>query len=152
MGCSPSSGETLAVASSCLRGKGSSNDVALASLEGRRSAQGRIEEEVTKWTRTRSAAEIMSVLINNEIAAHSVQSSAECLADTQLTHRHNFIWTEHPDRQCLVENTRFSLSRSEVGPKARAPFLGEHTFEVLSDFLAYAANQIADLAALEVLE
>jgi len=128
------------------------NDVALASLEGRRSAQGRIEEGITKWTRTRSAAEVMSVLINHDIAAHSVQSSAECLADTQLTHRQNFIWTEHPDRQCLVENTRFSLSRSEVGPKARAPFLGEHTFEVLSDFLAYDANQIADLAALEVLE
>jgi crotonobetainyl-CoA:carnitine CoA-transferase CaiB-like acyl-CoA transferase len=94
----------------------------------------------------------MSVLINNEIAAHSVQSSTGCLADTQLAHRQNFIWTEHPDRQCVVENTRFSLSRSKVGPTARAPFLGEHTFEVLSDFLAYDANQIADLAALEVLE
>ena len=108
--------------------------------------------EITGWTRTQSAAEVTSVLINNEIAAHSVQSSAECLADTQLAHRKNFIWTEHPDRRCLVENTRFSLSRSEVGPKARAPFLGEHSFEVLSNFLAYDANRIADLAALEVLE
>ena len=60
--------------------------------------------EITRWTRTQSAAEVTSVLINNEIAAHSVQSSAECLADTQLAHRKSIriggAWWRTRDLAC----------------------------------------------------
>ena len=127
-------------------------EVELDSLEGRRAERARIEDEITKWTQNHSAVDITSTLVNNGIAAHGVQSSVECLSDRQLAHREAFIWAEHPHRECIVENARFAFSRSDVGPKARAPFLGEHTFEVLSRFLGYDADRIADLAALEALE
>ena len=94
----------------------------------------------------------MDSLIQAEVAAHQIQSSAECLSDPQLEHRGAFVWFEHPDRRCIVENARFKLSRSEHGPKVRAPFLGEHTFEILSDLVGYSSERIADLAAAEVLE
>ncbi len=127
-------------------------DPEMSSVAGRRAAQTLIELAITEWTSTRPADLVMGLLVEAGIAAHQVQSSAECLADPQLKHREAFIWVEHPDRQCLVENSRFALSRSTHGPKGPAPLLGEHTFEVLSGLLGYGAEKIADLAAAETLE
>jgi benzylsuccinate CoA-transferase BbsF subunit len=124
----------------------------LATAAGRRLSQSEVDEAINSWTSTRSAAEITDSLVQAGVAAHQIQSSAECLSDPQLEHRRAFVWFEHPDRKCIVENSRFKLSRSEHGPKVRAPFLGEHTFEILSDLVGYSSEQIADLAAAEVLE
>ena len=124
----------------------------LATVAGRLVAHERIDQAVEKWTLTYSATSATELLIGAGIAAHAVQSSAECLADPQLALREHFVWLEHPDRGCVVENGRFQLSRSESGPRQRAPFLGEHTFDVLTEFLGYDPDHIADLAATEVLE
>ena len=124
----------------------------LMSAAGRRLSQTEIDDAIRAWTSTRSAAEITDSLVRVGVAAHQIQSSAECLSDPQLEHRGAFVWLEHPDRRCVVENARFQLSRSEHGPKVRAPFLGEHTFEILSDLVGYSSERIADLAAAEVLE
>jgi len=124
----------------------------LRSAAGRRLSQHSVEQAINAWTSTRSSVEATDLLIQAGVAAHQIQSSAGCLSDPQLGHRSAFMWFEHPDRKCLVENSRFSLSRSEHGPKARAPFLGEHTFDVLSDLVGYSSDRIADLAAAEVLE
>jgi crotonobetainyl-CoA:carnitine CoA-transferase CaiB-like acyl-CoA transferase len=59
---------------------------------------------------------------------------------------------EHPNRGCVVEATRAQLSRSPGRPQRHAPLLGEHTVEVLTAFLGYDSDRIADLAAAEVLE
>ena len=127
-------------------------DENLTSAAGRRLSQTEVDEAINTWTSTRSAAEITDSLVRVGVAAHQIQSSAECLSDPQLEHRHAFVWFEHPDRRCVVENARFKLSRSEHGPRVRAPFLGEHTFEILSDLVGYSSERIADLAAAEVLE
>jgi len=124
----------------------------LASVNGRRDNQILVDQAVTEWTSSKSAGEVMSLLVEAGVAAHQVQSSAECLADPQLKHREAFIWLEHPDRQCIVENTRFALSRSSHGPKGPAPVLGEHTFEVLTELLGYDGERVAELASVEALE
>ncbi|HAX06099.1 MAG TPA: hypothetical protein DCX77_10520 [Acidimicrobiaceae bacterium] len=124
----------------------------LASASGRRADQRMIEEAITEWTSTRSSDQVMNQLVEAGIAAHSVQSSAECLADPQLQHRQAFLWLERPDRKCVVENARFTLSRSTHGPRGPAPLLGEHTFEVLTGLLGYDVDKIAELAAAEALE
>lgn len=124
----------------------------LLSLSGRKANQILVDQAVTNWTATRPASQVMSLLIGAGIAAHHVQSSAECLTDPQLNHREAFVWLEHPDRQCVVENTRFALSRSTHGPRGPAPLLGEHTFEVLSELLGYDVEKIAELAGAEALE
>ena len=124
----------------------------LMSAAGRRLSQTEVDEAINTWTSTRPAAEITDSLVRVGVAAHQIQSSAQCLSDPQLEHSHAFVWFEHPDRRCVVENARFKLSRSEHRPRVRAPFLGAHTFEILSDHEGYSSERIADLAAAEVLE
>jgi crotonobetainyl-CoA:carnitine CoA-transferase CaiB-like acyl-CoA transferase len=120
--------------------------------DGRLARRAVLDEAVSAWTATRPAATVQAELIALGVAAHAVQSSAECLADPQLAARRHFLELEHPDRLCLVENARFRLRRTPARVERRAPFLGEHTVDVLGDLLGYDTDRIADLAAAEALE
>ncbi|NCG39911.1 MAG: hypothetical protein GWP30_02850, partial [Actinobacteria bacterium] len=121
-------------------------------LGGRNAARTFVEGELTKWTQSQSVDDAESKLIAAGIAAHRVQSSDGCLADPQLAHRDAFLWVDHPNRRSIIENSRFKMSRSECTPTNRAPFVGEHTFDILADIVNYDGDRIADLAAAEVLE
>jgi benzylsuccinate CoA-transferase BbsF subunit len=121
-------------------------------LGGRNAARTFVEGELTKWTQSQSVDDAESKLIAAGVAAHRVQSSDGCLADPQLAHRDAFLWVDHPNRHSIIENSRFKMSRSECTPTNRAPFVGEHTFDILADILNYDGDRIADLAAAEVLE
>jgi crotonobetainyl-CoA:carnitine CoA-transferase CaiB-like acyl-CoA transferase len=44
------------------------------------------------------------------------------------------------------------LSRTPSRVETRAPFLGEHTWEILAEILGYDGERIAELAAAELLE
>jgi benzylsuccinate CoA-transferase BbsF subunit len=125
---------------------------ALASAPGRVARRAELDEAVAAWTSGLGAADAESRCQAAGIAAHQVQSSVECLADPQLIEQGHVVELEHPHRRCLVEAPRFRLSRTPGQPQARAPFLGEHTFEVLNGFLGYDVDRVADLAAAEALE
>ncbi|MPY95940.1 MAG: CoA transferase [Acidimicrobiia bacterium] len=127
-------------------------DSDLAEAAGRLGRRRELDEAVAAWTRGATPAEVQDRCQGAGVAAHTVQRSAECLADPQLLHQGHFVELEHPFRLCLVEATRFRLARTPGRPAFRAPLLGEHTFEVLSGLLGYDEDRIADLAAAEVLE
>jgi formyl-CoA transferase len=119
-------------------------DAALAGVGGRLARRDELDAAVAAWTSERSEGEAEAALIQAGVAAHAVNNSAECLADPQLRHRGHFRELSHPERRCLVEDTRFRLSRSplEVGLPPRR---GEHTDEVLGDILGYPPERIAAL-------
>jgi benzylsuccinate CoA-transferase BbsF subunit len=127
-------------------------DPALATAAGRRAARRQLDEAVSAWTARRPAADATDALQAVGVAACTVQTSADCVADPQLAHRGHIVRVEHPQRECIVEGTRCILSRTPGRPRAHAPSLGEHNFEVLSDLLGYDADRIAELAAAEILE
>lgn len=127
-------------------------DPSLSTAVGRRARQAEIDAAVSAWTAARSGAEAEATLQAAGVAAQSVLSGPECMADAQLAHRHHFLSLEHPERDCFVENARVVFSRTPARVERRAPMVGEHTFEVLAEFLGYDVDQIADLAAAEVLE
>jgi formyl-CoA transferase len=81
-----------------------------------------------------------------------VAGSADLLADPQLAYQRHILALEHPDRGCLLENARFTLSRTPARVDRRAPLLGEHTWEVLTEMLGYDPDRVADLAAQEIFE
>ncbi len=107
---------------------------------------------VAAWTGKRSADEAAQSCQDVGVAAHAVQGSRGCLADPQLAARGHFVDLDHPNRRCLVEGTRFRMSRTPGHPQGRAPQLGEHTFEILTEWLGYDPEHVAELAASEVLE
>jgi crotonobetainyl-CoA:carnitine CoA-transferase CaiB-like acyl-CoA transferase len=111
-----------------------------------------LDAAVTAWTATRGPAEIEERLQALGVPAHRVADSYDCMADPQFAHRRHFLSLDHPDRLCLVENTRFRLLDSPARVERRAPFLGEHTAHVLTEILGYDDERIAELAIAEALE
>lgn len=158
-GVYPAAGEDRWVAVSCrddadwarLAGVLGRPDLASLTTGQRREREAELDALVAAWTAGRDPLEVEATLQAEQVPAHLVAGSADCLADPQLAHRHHFLVLDHPDRRCLVENTRFRLLRTPPVVQRRAPFLGEHTFEVLSEMLGYDADRIADLAAAEAL-
>jgi benzylsuccinate CoA-transferase BbsF subunit len=117
-----------------------------------RPAKDDLDAAVAAWTSTRPPEAIEERLQARGVPCHRVSASADCLADPQLAHRRHFLELEHPDRLCLVENTRFRLLGSPSQVERRAPFLGEHTSLVLSEILGYDDDRIAELAMADALE
>ena len=128
------------------------SDASLSRVEGRLAARALLDTAIETWTEQRGPDVAQAAFIAAGVASHKVQSSEGCLEDEQLGHRGHWHWLDHPDRGCVVEAPRFKLGRSENGPRVRAPFAGEHTYDVLSGILGYDAEKIADLAAAEALE
>ncbi len=127
-------------------------DLAGLTTDERLARNDELDAVVAAWTASRDRYDVQHLLQSAAVPAHAVQSTRECLADPQLLHRGHFVELEHPNRRCITEASRFRLSRTPVGPEVRAPMIGEHTFEVLSELLGYDVDRIADLAAAEVLE
>ncbi len=127
-------------------------DPDLATVAGRQARRDELEAAVAAWTTDLTGFEVEERCQAVGVAAHAVLTSPGCLADPQFAARGHFVDLEHPHRRCLVEATRFQLSRTPGAPQGRAPFLGEHTLEVLTDVLGYDLDKVADLAIAEVLE
>ncbi|MCC6436687.1 MAG: CoA transferase [Acidimicrobiales bacterium] len=121
-------------------------DPGLRDAAGRLARRDELDEAIAAWTTARKAGDAERLLIHAGVAAHAVNNSAECLADPQLQHRDHFLRLAHPDRPCVVENTRFRLSRTppEVG---LPPRVGQHTEEILRDVLGYEPGRIEALGA-----
>ena len=111
-----------------------------------------VDDIVSAWTAGLDAHQLTEQLQNAGIAAHHVANGRDCLADPQLEASGHFIRPSHPSRDCLIENTRFRLSRTPTNVAVGPPLLGEHTYEILTDVLGYDADRIAELAAAELLE
>ncbi|MDH3678334.1 MAG: CoA transferase [Acidimicrobiia bacterium] len=127
-------------------------DPALATAAGRVGRAAELDDVVAAWTSSLDGAGLAERLQRSGVAAHIVAEGADCLADPQLAHAGHFVRLDHPNRPCLIENTRFRLSRTPSRVEARAPFLGEHTWEALTEILGYDEDRVAELAAAELLE
>ena len=74
-------------------------------------------------------------------------------SDPQLAHRQHQIQVpqSHAGQMC-THSCRTKMSRTPAVLNRGGPCLGEDNFEVLSELLGYSIDQIANLAAAEVLE
>ncbi len=84
------------------------------------------------------------------VPAGVVQSCADLHRDPQIAARPGLVWLEHPEMgRTPYEAWGFRLAGA-LGIR-RAPCLGEHTDEVLSDLLGLTPEEIAGLRAAGVL-
>ncbi|WP_419840962.1 CaiB/BaiF CoA transferase family protein [Candidatus Poriferisodalis sp.] len=128
-------------------------DLASLSNAERHERHDELDELISAWTRPRDGNELMAELQSAGVAAHIVQNSPEFTADPQVVHRRHLVEVGHGKQgTTTVENTRFVLSRTPARVRYGGPTLGEHTFDVLSETLAYDSDRIAELAVAELLE
>jgi crotonobetainyl-CoA:carnitine CoA-transferase CaiB-like acyl-CoA transferase len=112
-----------------------------------------IDEQLTAWTSSRSAREVMETLQARGVPAGMVQNPKQQLEDPHLASRGYHRPIEQPGLGKLVlEGPAFhgtELPEPIIGP---APALGQHTREVCAELLGMRNYEIDRLIADGVLE
>ena len=122
-------------------------------LAQRLEREAELDQLIDDWCREQDADSAANLLQANGVPAHRVQNSPEVATDPQLLHRNHFVEVPHEVYgSSWVEQYGFRLSRSDGTPQRAGPLWGEHNFEILSDFLGYDADHIAELVIAGVLE
>ncbi len=113
-----------------------SQDPALELVGGRISARDAIRDGLTVWTRGRSSYTAFKALARNGVPAAPVYPAIDQLADVHLNARGAFDALEHPFLGWgRYEGLPFRFERFKPAAATRAPLLGEHTAEVIRDWL-----------------
>lgn len=106
--------------------------------------QDELDEIVAEWTRRRSREEVRDRLQARGIPAGIVADERDLLEyDPQLRVRDYFTTHDHPDvGERRFQGVPFDMAACDVQFDSRAPLFGEHTDEVLADWLGYSADEI----------
>ena len=124
------------------------NDASLASDSGRLAQHDVLDEGIAAWTSTREAVEAMATLQAQAVPAGVVQLSGDLLSDPQYTHRDFYRTFEHPEMGVIpYAGHAYKMSSYNNGPRGPAPCLGQHSFEILSEFLNLTDEEVAQAYA-----
>ncbi len=115
-----------------------------ATPEARSQHEAEVDEIVTGWTRQRTKHEAMAQLSAVGVPAGAVLDSMELTSEPSFRARGILQTMTHGERTMTMPTwpVRFDGVPAKVRP---APLLGEHTGEVLADWLGLDAAAVADL-------
>jgi crotonobetainyl-CoA:carnitine CoA-transferase CaiB-like acyl-CoA transferase len=123
-------------------------DAALADHAGRLANHDRIDEAISNWTADQEAHALMHRLQGAGVPAGVVQRSRELLEDPQYAHRNFYRYFDHPVMGHIpYAGHQYRISSYDNAPRGAAPTLGQHSFELLSGFLGFDDERIADAYA-----
>src|SRR5881409_3706678 len=121
------------------------DDPKLADRMGRAARNDELDALVEAWTEKRTKHETMETLAGAGIPCGAVLDSGEVLTDPSLIERGMVVELDHPTRgRFPMPGNPVRLSDSPTDVK-RAPFLGEHTAEVLGRWLGCGADELRAL-------
>lgn len=106
--------------------------------------------EFAKWSKSKTAAEIIVFFEELGIPCGEVKDVLELLSDPQLLARNMIIDADHP-RMGAVKTfnnpIKFFTAEAEVKPGENPldPVIGEHTAEVLAGLLGYSPEEVEQL-------
>ena len=129
------------------------NDLFDADQTTRREHQSVIDDALGAWSSVRNSTTAAEELQALGVAAYPVHDAAGTNSDPQLAHRQHQVRVPQSHAGTMwTHSCRTKMSRTPAVLNRGGPCLGEDNFEVLSELLGYSVDQIADLAASEVLE
>jgi len=106
-----------------------------------------IFDTIEQWTMTKSKFEVMEICNPLDIPVGPILSMKELAEEPSLRKTGTVVEVDHPKRgKYLTVGNPIKLSDS-ISDVRRAPLLGEHTEEILSQVLGYSENEIADIKA-----
>lgn len=129
------------------------NDAELRGREGWRTHAQRLKDQdaIDRSLAARTARwdpeSLMHALQSRGVPAGVVQTPAEVVDhDPQLAHRGHWRRLQHPEMGLSLYNGQpFKFQSIDVGPRAAAPLLGQHSLEVCRDLLKLQPAEIQDL-------
>jgi benzylsuccinate CoA-transferase BbsE subunit len=108
-----------------------------------------LEERIQKFFLTMSKKEIYDGTLKRRILLAPVATAADIAADPQLKAREYFVQVEHDTlgRKMTLPGAFAKLSRTPIGPPARAPKIGEHNREIYGGLLGLSDARQNELRA-----
>jgi crotonobetainyl-CoA:carnitine CoA-transferase CaiB-like acyl-CoA transferase len=105
-----------------------------------------LEQLITQWTLTLSAAELLGELQRIGVPSAKVARVSELVDHPHLAHRGQILNMEHP-KAGVVPMQGFSVhfGASPMQLRYPPPMMGQHTDAILTQWLAIAADEIAKL-------
>jgi succinyl-CoA:(S)-malate CoA-transferase subunit B len=114
----------------------------------RRADEDAVNAYVADWTGSRTRQEIQQICRRFEVPCGPIYSIAEIFEDEHYAARENLLRVEDPRiGSAVIPNTVPRLSGTPGGVETLGPALGQHTEEVLEGLLGIGPDQLAELAA-----
>ena len=102
-------------------------------------------DAIEKWTMTKTKFEVMDICNQYGIPVGPILSLKELSEESSLRATGTVVEVKHPERgKYLSVGSPVKLSDSPV-EVTRSPLLGEHTHEILHDFLSYSDKEILNI-------
>lgn len=128
------------------------DDPRFADIESRVANDTAIETIIAGWMQRFDAAEAERRLMAVNLPVARVATLDEVAANPQLKHRGHFVEVEHPTQgRVAVAGPAIRYSDSPLPVSPRIPMLGEHSAEVLREWLDYDSARIDALTRTDVI-
>lgn len=111
--------------------------------------QAEIDAIIGAWTRTKPAKELVDALAEVAVPAGPTYRAKDMLEDPHFQARESVTRVDDPTlgRSIAMQNVFPRLSASPGTIRHTGPALGQHTTQVLAEWLGYSDNEIARLDA-----
>ncbi len=119
-------------------------DKKFATLSGRVENKVKLDRHVRAWTRKHTAAEVMTKLQEDGVAAGVVQNAADLAGDPQLRERGFFV--DRPEIAKLVDASPIKLSETPAEYRRPAPTPGRDNAYVYGKLLGMSETEMAELS------
>ena len=128
-------------------------DPKYASTFERQKAKDKIEKILQDELIKEKSEYWLNLLEKESVPCARVNNIEQALKDEQVTHRNMVVDVAHPDGGSVkVPGNPIKLSESAEEEFLAPPLLGEHTKEVLTDWLGYSNEDLESLDAQQVIE
>ena len=128
------------------------DDPRFASLEARKANEDALDALISEYTSKQDGHELMERLQSAGVPAGLAQRASEVLADPHVVERGYFAYLDHAEAgRRAYDGPPYRLSKTPAELRSAAPLLGEHTFEVATEVLGLAPDEVATLVVEGVL-
>ena len=106
-----------------------------------------LEDIVREWTMSLGAEDIVEAMAQARVPCGKVADIAEVIANPQLRHRGQIVDVEHPTIGIVpMQGYVTKLSDTPASIRRRAPGAGEHSAEILAEWLGYGEAETQALS------
>jgi crotonobetainyl-CoA:carnitine CoA-transferase CaiB-like acyl-CoA transferase len=129
-------------------------DPALSGAAGRHARRGQVDQAVAEWLAVRDSRQAMEELQAAGVPGAMMLRVSEMTEFPHFHERQFFALTKHPyiAQPFYLENAPVRSERMPDPPMGPAPGMGEHTTEVMREWLALPPEEITRLLKAKVLE
>ena len=121
-------------------------DPRYATIESRKLHQQPSEQLITDWTMGLDSEEVERLLLAEKLAITRVATIEDVATNPQLAHRGHFVDVEHPIQgKVKVAGPAIRFSGHPMPDNHRIPLAGQHSEEILRDWLGYDAERLSAL-------